>query len=55
MSSSTSRSLVPMAKRDLSIKPASNVTRAFSLNENNQHFTSREDVKKYLPDILGRY
>ena len=26
MSSSTSRSLVPMAKRELSIKPASHVT-----------------------------
>ena len=55
MSSSTSRSLVPMAKRDLSIKPASNVTRAFSLNENNQHFTSREDVKNICLTFWGRY
>ena len=54
MSSSTSRSLVPMANRELSIKPASHVTTTSSLNENNHQFTSREDVKKYLPDILGK-
>ena len=46
MSSSTSRSLVPMAKRDLSIKPASYVTAASSLNENNHQFTSREDAQR---------
>ena len=45
MSSSTSRSLVPMANRELSIKPASHVTTTSSLNENNHQFTSREDVK----------
>ena len=33
MSSSTSRSLVPMANRELSIKPASHVTATSSLNE----------------------
>ena len=54
MSSSSSRSLVPMANRELSIKPASQVTTTSSLNENNHQFTSREDVKKYLPDILGK-
>lgn len=54
MSSSTSRSLVPMPKRDVSIKPAGSVTGASSLNENNHQFRSREDVKKYLPDILGK-
>lgn len=54
MSSSTSRSLVPMPKRDLSVKPASSVTTTSSLNENNYQFKSREDVKKYLPDILGK-
>jgi len=43
-----------MANRELSIKPASHVTTKSSLNENNHQFTSREDVKKYLPDILGK-
>ena len=54
MPNSTSRSLVPLAKRELSIKPASQVAAGTSLNENNQQFTSRDDVKKYLPDILGK-
>ena len=54
MSNSTSRSLVPVTKSDLSIKPASHVVAATSLNENNYQFTSRNDVKKYLPDILGK-
>ena len=54
MSSSTSRSLIPMPKRDLSIKPAGKVTATASLNENNYQFSTREDVKKYLPDILGK-
>ena len=54
MSSSMSRSLVPLPKRAVSVKPASNVTAAPSLNENNYQFTTREDVKKYLPDILGK-
>ncbi len=54
MLNSTSRSLVPVAKRELSIKPASKVAAAASLNENNQQFSSRDDVKKYLPDILGK-
>ena len=54
MSISTSRSLVPVVKRNLSIKPASRVKAASSLNENNYQFTSREDIKKYLPDILGK-
>ena len=54
MSSSMSRSLVPLPKRTVSVKPSSNVTAAPSLNENNHQFTTREDVKKYLPDILGK-
>ena len=54
MSNSASRSLVPVAKRNLSIKPASQIAAAASLNENNHRFTSRDDVKKYLPDILGK-
>ncbi len=54
MSNSASRSLVPVPKRELSIKPASHVAQAASLNENNHQFTSRDDVKKYLPDILGK-
>ena len=54
MSSSMSRSLVPLPKRDISVRPSGNVTAAPSLNENNHQFTTREDVKKYLPDILGK-
>ena len=54
MSNSTSRSLVPVTKRNVSIKPASHVAAAASLNENNHQFTSRDDVKKFLPDILGK-
>ena len=54
MSNSTSRSLVPVTKRNLSIKPASHIAAAASLNENNHQFTSRDDVKKFLPDILGK-
>ena len=54
MTSNSSYSLVPLQRRELTIKPTNSVANVNSLNENNHQFSSREDVKKYLPDILGK-
>ena len=52
MSSSTS--LVPAPKRVVSIKKKNTTQKINSFNENGTTFKNREEVRKYLPDILGR-
>ena len=52
MSSSTS--LVPAPKRVVSIKRKNTTQKTNSFNENGTTFKNREEVRKYLPDFLGR-
>lgn len=59
MSDRPSTSLVPAPKRVPAVYQKSSGSShshssASSLNENNYTFSSREDVRQYLPDILGR-
>ena len=55
MSSEKSKALVPLKKkRDLAIRNQNTKISRFSLVDEDMHLSSKEDVKKYLPDILGR-
>lgn len=55
MASEKSKALVPLNKRsELAVTNQNNKISRFSLVDEDMHLVSKEDVKKYLPDILGR-
>ena len=54
MTNSDSRSLVPVPSRAVSIKTGKQDLIATSLNMENRRFETREDVRNFLPDILGK-
>ena len=55
MASEKSKALVPLSKRgELAVTNQNNKISRFSLVDEDMHLISKEDVKKYLPDILGR-
>ena len=54
MAKQQNTSLVPVAKRLPATRPAKTGTQSFSLYDGERHFTSREDVREFLPDILGK-
>lgn len=55
MSSEKSKALVPINKKnDLAVRNQNNKISRFSLVDEDIKLVSKEDVKKYLPDILGR-
>ena len=55
MSSEKSKAVVALKKkRDLAIRNQNTKISRFSLVDEDMHLVTKEDVKKYLPDILGR-
>ena len=54
MTNSDSRSLVPVRSRAVSIKTGKQDLIPTSLNMENRRFETREDVRNFLPDILGK-
>ena len=55
MASEKSKALVPLKKnRDLAVRNQNNKISRFSLVDEDMHLVNKEDVKKFLPDILGR-
>ena len=55
MASEKSKALVPLNKSsELAVTNQNNKISRFSLVDEDMHLISKEDVKKYLPDILGR-
>ena len=49
-----SKSLVPLKNSDLSVVKAGTNKDPLNISEKLQHFKNREEVRKLLPDILGR-
>ena len=47
-------SLVPVKKKLPAIKSKNKGTQPFTIFDGERHFTDREDVREFLPDILGR-
>ena len=54
MTNSDSRSLVPVPSRAVSVKTGKQDLIPTSLNMENRRFKTREDVRNFLPDILGK-
>ena len=54
MTNSDSRSLVPVPSRAVSVKTGKQDLVSASLNAENRRFETREDVRNFLPDILGK-
>jgi 16S rRNA G966 N2-methylase RsmD len=54
MTNSDSRSLVPVPSRAVSVKTGKQDLIPASLNLENRRFETREDVRNFLPDILGK-
>lgn len=54
MAKQQTTSLVPVAKKLPAVRPANTGSQSFSLYDGERHFTSREDVREFLPDILGK-
>ena len=54
MAKQENRSLVPVAKQLPATRPAKTSKQSFSLYDGERHFTDREDVREFLPDILGK-
>lgn len=54
MTNSDSRSLVPVPSRAVSVKTGKQDLVPASLNADNRRFETREDVRNFLPDILGK-
>jgi 16S rRNA G966 N2-methylase RsmD len=54
MTNSDSRSLVPVPSRAVSVKTGKQDLIPASLNIENRRFETREDVRNFLPDILGK-
>jgi hypothetical protein len=47
-------SLVPVSKNVPAIRKEGSVSSPFSLYEGERHFSDREEVRQFLPDILGK-
>jgi len=54
MAKKQNTSLVPVAKQLPTTRPAETSKQSFSLYDGERHFTDREDVREFLPDILGK-
>ena len=54
MAKQQNRSLVPVAKQLPATRTAEKSKHSFSLYDGERHFTDREDVREFLPDILGK-
>ena len=54
MSKKQSTAVVPAPKQVPAIRRNTDVVPDFSLYDGEKHFTDRDDVRQYLPDILGR-
>ena len=54
MAKQKNTSLVPVAKNLPATRPAQTSRQSFSLYDGERHFTDREDVREFLPDILGK-
>ena len=54
MAKQKNTSLVPVAKQLPATRPAQTNGHAFLLSDGERHFTDREDVREFLPDILGK-
>ena len=54
MAKQQNRSLVPVAKQLPATRNAEKSKHSFSLYDGERHFTDREDVREFLPDILGK-
>ena len=54
MANRKNTSLVPVGKKLPAVRKGGADTTTFSLHEGERHFTDREDVRQYLPDILGK-
>jgi len=49
-----STSLVKLDKKLPALRPTNTGGQPFSLYDGARHFTNREDVREFLPDILGK-
>tara|TARA_E500000178_G_C16613875_1_gene570248 strand:- start:140 stop:529 length:390 start_codon:yes stop_codon:yes gene_type:complete len=49
-----SKSLIPVKNSELSVVKAGTNKNPLNISEKLQHFKNREEVRKLLPDILGR-
>ena len=47
-------SLVPVEKKLPAVRSNDATSKSFTLHEGERHFTGREDVREFLPDILGK-
>jgi hypothetical protein len=54
MSKAQNTSLVPVAKKLPAIRSSRADNKIFSLYDGERHFTDREEVREFLPDILGK-
>jgi len=54
MTGKKNTSLVPVRKKLPALRKESAATAQFSLYEGERHFTDREEVRQFLPDILGK-
>jgi len=54
MAKKQNTSLVPVAKQLPTTRPAETSPQSFSLYDGERRFTGREDVREFLPDILGK-
>ena len=54
MAKQQNTSLVPSGKTLPATRPAKTSAQSFSLYDGERHFTDREDVREFLPDILGK-
>ena len=49
-----SKSLIPVKNNEVAVVKAGNNKDPLNISEKLQHFKNRDEVKKFLPDILGR-
>ncbi len=54
MAQKQNTSLIPMEKKLPTVRSKGKDTKPFSLLDGERHFTDREDVREFLPDILGK-
>ena len=54
MSKSQSTAIVPVAKQVPAIRSEAPNIAAFTLHDGERHFKDREEVRQFLPEILGR-
>ena len=54
MTKQHSTSLVTIEKKLPALRPTNTGGQPFSLYDGERHFTGREDVREFLPDILGK-